>query len=105
MDRKTIIILLVCFGLVLTLRPLSQKLFPDIPLPAQATNAVSQAGTTTAGGGAGASIPSLGPATTARMAVVTNGSDLVVSNDRVRYTFGSYGGGLELVELTKYTQI
>ena len=43
MDRKSIIILVACFLVLILLHPLADKLFPPKPLPPGATNALAAA--------------------------------------------------------------
>lgn len=104
MDRKSIPILIVCFILLWALNPLSRKIFPDIPAPAQSTNSVVLAGTGTNGVSTPISIPTLSAATTARPAFSGSAPEdtIVLTNENARYTFTSHGGGIQLVELSRF---
>ena len=111
MDRKSIIVIAVCFLLMLLLQPLSNKLFPPRPLPPEATNAVTATQAVTVAGtnlapATAATPPSLTAAVAPRPAFLTNAPEqtVVVTNENARYTFTSLGGGLKLVELTRYPE-
>jgi YidC/Oxa1 family membrane protein insertase len=109
MDRKSIIILVVCFVVLVLWYPLVvNKLYPPKPLPAGSTNA--PVATVTAN-----SLPSTAPALPQPAAVPTavplgfastNVPEelLVVTNDNAHYTFTSRGGGLQLIELLHYPE-
>jgi len=110
MDRKSIAILVLSFGLLLAWTPLTHKIWGPPPDPS--TNVVSGVtGTTTnATNTAAGDVP---PATAQVRAASVAASTLVIapntpeqtetiSTDEVQYTFTSHGGGLKLVELTKY---
>src|SRR5664280_1736701 len=111
MDRKSIIVLVLCFGLLLLWSSvIVPKLYPSKPLPPGATNSLSA---TPSSGAATAPVPAA--AFSASTAVPSTGTQwventnlpeelLVVSNENARYTFTSYGGGLKLVELVAYPE-
>jgi len=111
MDRKSIIIIALCFALLLVWSSvIVPKLYPRKSAPPEATNAPARTQTlattnvtgTTAVATAAAPAPPPPPA----LAVNTNVPEqlLVVTNENARYTFTSYGGGLKLVELVKYPE-
>ena len=113
MDRRTIVILAVCFLLWLTWRPLVDRLFPPLPAPpgtvqtTGATNQASTTGTNAASSAAPVPIATAGGAQAAQTYVVNKEVPeelLVVSNDNVRYTFTSRGGGLKEVQLFHYPE-
>ncbi len=94
MDRKSIIVVAVCFVLLLLTPRLSNTLFPPKPLPPGATNVVTEtpaSAPTGATATAATPPPSLAPATTPKPAFFTNVPEetLVLKNDNARYTFTS----------------
>ncbi len=112
MDRKSIIVLVVCFILLMAWPMLVNKVFPPKPLPPGATNALptsvsaSNPAIITSTSAppvleAGAPLPPPQPA-----AVNTNAPEetLEVENRDARYTFTSRGGGLKFVELLKFQE-
>ncbi len=113
MDRKSIIVLVVCFLALMLWGPLTQKIFPPTPIPL--TNAPSATITLTNGATAVAETPRpesipLTPAvaeTPLLMAANTNVPEveLEVTNSLAHYTFTSYGGGLKQVELLRFPEV
>ena len=111
MDRKSIIVLVACFALLLLWSSvIVPKLYPPKPVPPGTTNTVSTApapaSTNLAVPPSGpAAVPSV-PATVTRTLGSTNVPEqlLVLSNREARYTFTSNGGGLKLVELLDYPE-
>jgi len=120
MDRKSISVIVACaLALVLWIFVIVPKYLPNKPPPpvATTTNAVNSAqspvGTNAA---AGSNTVAASPTTTASSAhleVNTNVAEQLVvvthenplnTNENVRYTFTSYGGGLKLVELLNYPE-
>ena len=109
MDRKTIPIILLCVLLLLLSTKLINHYFPPIPVPVT-TNA--PAGTNLAATDSNA--PAAGTAAmtasasnfTASFAPKAGAPEelLVISNQDVRCTFTSLGGGLKLVELPGYPE-
>ena len=109
MDRKSIVVIVLCFGLLgLWSYVLVPKLYPSKPLPPGATNAPAAALNPT-------NQPAMAPATlTPEVAapiskpVVTNTNaqeELIeLTNGDARYTFTSHGGGLKLIELLQYPE-
>jgi YidC/Oxa1 family membrane protein insertase len=119
MDRKSIIVIVVCFVLlVLWQSVLVPKLYPPPKAAPGSTNtmaATSGTITTNTPGAAPAPVAAPAPGTTAtatapspapRLAVNTNEEEVleVVSSPDARYTFTSYGGGLKEVELIHYPE-
>src|SRR5262245_12312438 len=109
MDRKTILILLLCLGFFFLLNWATNnpKWFPPVKVPVPATNAVAPQ-TVTGTNGAGVS-PAPTPAASgpAQLTVNTNEPEqlLVLTNSDVRYTFSSRGGGVKTVELLRYPAV
>src|ERR1051325_9651876 len=108
MDRKTILVLVVCLGLFLLLNWATNnpKWFPPVKVPVPATNTVAPQ-TTTGTNGAGvpiAAAPAGGPA---QLIVNTNEAEqlLTATSGDARYTFTSYGGGVKTIELLSYPEI
>src|ERR1700693_1805729 len=112
MDRKSIIVLVACFILLMSWPMLVNRLYPPKPLPPGATNAQP---TTLSAPNPGATSPAAPPtlespapaATTAAQAIVDTNvlEELVeVTNANAHYTFTSYGGGLKLAELLTYPE-
>src|SRR2546429_4851287 len=102
MDRKSIIVIIVCFGLLgLWSYVLVPKLYPPRPLPPGTTNAplavlnpTNQPATTPATPTPEAAEPIAKP-----IVANTNVEERTVelTNGNARYTFTSYGGGAELI--------
>ena len=107
MDRKSILIVAVCVLLLFGLGPLTNKLFPPVPVP-QTTNAVTAATSTVpvAATSAVPSAPQFTPVAPAPALVTPTQPEqlLVLTNDSVRYTFSSHWGGLKQVELLAYPE-
>jgi YidC/Oxa1 family membrane protein insertase len=110
MDRKSLLILVACFALLMLWGPLVNKIFPPTKIPnwtntiAAATNAVTNAASAQAGA---AAVPGTPATPTASAAPVTpSGPEelLVLTHDAVRYTFTSHGGGLKQIELLNYRE-
>jgi YidC/Oxa1 family membrane protein insertase len=107
MDRKSIIILILCFVAFFSWQWLVNKIYPPRPLPPGSTNTLAAEFTATnrnTQSNAPAQIETPSPA----RQVVANTSipeELVeVTNVNAHYTFSSYGGGLKLVELLHYPE-
>ena len=114
MDRKSIGVIAACVVMLIVWQVvIVPKYWPYKPAPRTntTTNGVVQ-GTLTNGSNVSqqleqvtqtaASIPRPGP----QLAVNTNTAEelLVVTNENVRYTFTSYGGGLKLIELVNFPE-
>lgn len=114
MDRKSILILALSFGLLMLWYPLVNRLFPPTPLPPTAledqTNGAA-AGATNGGAVARPAAPASSAASGAPVELVAfpilpEGPEetLTLEAEGVRYVFTSHGGGLKQVELTHYPQ-
>src|SRR6478752_1405742 len=100
MDRKSILILALCFVAFFTWHLLVDRIYPPKRVPLHPTNAVPAEVVSTNGNPAPVTPPTLMPESTpARAQLVTNTSvpeELVeVTNSSAHYTFTSYGGGLK----------
>ncbi len=108
MDRKSIIILVVSFGLIMAWLPLSNKIWPPKPAPPRTntvTNVTNQMerGTNPPSMSAATNVP---PNRASVLTISTNAPEvlLVVTNENARYTFTSHGGGLKQIELFHYPE-
>ena len=110
MDRKSIIVIAVCIGLLVFWQAvIYPKLWPSRPAPvSHAVTNGAVVGTLTNGGNVSQQLEeAVQTARTMTQPLVnTNVAEqlLVITNEQVRYTFSSYGGGLKLVELLKYPE-
>jgi YidC/Oxa1 family membrane protein insertase len=108
MDRKSIIVLVVCFVLLLGWHSLVDRLYPPKPLPPGATNSLTRTfGATNLVASQPVSPPTLEAAPPSLKPVInTNTAEelLEITNADAHYTFSSYGGGLKLVELLRYPE-
>ncbi|MBC8095641.1 MAG: hypothetical protein H7Y43_07500, partial [Akkermansiaceae bacterium] len=107
MDRKSILIVVACIGLLIGWNVLVNKLYPPKPASPGLTNSVSSAQSLplTNGTGTSAIAPANLTAISSNAAPLTADTSapeqtMVVTNENARYTFTSHGGGLKLVELT-----
>jgi YidC/Oxa1 family membrane protein insertase len=113
MDRKSIIVVVGCLGLILlwTL-VIVPKFLPPPPLTPGATNWVSAAATTQTvattrvAAAATSAPPALAPVTAPQPAFLATGEEetLILTNDNARYTFTTRGGGLKRIELVHYPE-
>jgi YidC/Oxa1 family membrane protein insertase len=108
MDRKSIIILVVSFILLLLWYPLVvNKLYPPKPLPPGSTNSAAATNFLATNQGP-ISVPQVnaGPTPVPQAVANTNVPEqsLQVSNENARYTFTSHGGGLKQIELLKHRE-
>lgn len=116
MDRKSIVILALSFGLLMLWYPLVNRLYPPQPIPesellAGSTNAPA---TPSAPGATSASAPAVStPAAAAISAPLVETpwtrverpeETLVLETDHARYVFTSHGGGIREVELKGYNE-
>ncbi|HEX3798380.1 MAG TPA: membrane protein insertase YidC [Verrucomicrobiae bacterium] len=113
MDRKSILILVACFGLILSWQYMLQKKYPAMNHPHPATNSIAN---TTASNAvsfsadtnqAVAPSPALSPGRPGGNFIVRNDVPeelLVITNDNARYIFTSRGGGLKEVQLLHYPE-
>jgi YidC/Oxa1 family membrane protein insertase len=128
MDRRSLILLIATFLLMLFWMPLMKRIYPDKPLPPGATNALVAAsaagasGTNAASGVSGAAGPSTvgasagsvpppavaaGAAGTPRPGFADPGfhapsgtaTEVAIENDAMKVVLSSHGGGLRTVEL------
>jgi len=108
MDRKSILVLVVCFILLMLWYPLVNKLYPPKPLPPGATNAPAALFTTTNQPMPAPTAPAVleEPGATPKPIISANVPEqlLEVANANARYTFTSYGGGLKQIELLHYPE-
>ena len=106
MDRKSILVLLISFGLLMVWIPLVNKLFP--PKPLEGTNVVALTTNPAAASPESLATPPpslIAPEPVATVVEPATAAELVtVENDDTRYTFTSHGGGLKLIELLKYRE-
>jgi YidC/Oxa1 family membrane protein insertase len=108
MDRKSITIVLFCLVALVGWNLLVNKLYPPKPAPPASTNVVTSAESALATNAPAPDqmtngVPLATPGTQSPSALVvdTNTPEqlVVVTNQNVRYTFTSHGGGLKQVEL------
>jgi YidC/Oxa1 family membrane protein insertase len=107
MDRKSIIVLVACFLLMVSWPTLLKKAFPPKPVPPGTTNAVPELATTTnPPATSGQPIVAETPVPPSRPLVTTNVDEQLVSvtNRDARYVFSSHGGGLKEIELLQYPE-
>jgi len=107
MDRKSIIVLIACFLLLFSWPLIVNKIFPPKPLPPGVTNAPPPSLTSTNVGATSTVAPPVVEAPEVRPPVsATNVPEqtLELTNSEARYTFTSYGGGLNLVQLLRYRE-
>jgi YidC/Oxa1 family membrane protein insertase len=108
MDRKSIILLIICFLLMISWPVLVNKIYPPKPLPPGATNGPSAALSFTNQAGTSAPAPPILEAATAPPPTVTSTNEreqlVEITNVNAHYTFSSYGGGLKMIELLKYPE-
>jgi YidC/Oxa1 family membrane protein insertase len=109
MDRKSIAILVLSFGLLLAWQPLTHMIWGPPPAPAPlstGTNGTDQA----TGTNASTNLP---PAHAESKTASAAASALIIApntpeqtetlvTDDIQYTFTSHGGGVKVIELTKY---
>jgi YidC/Oxa1 family membrane protein insertase len=108
MDRKSLIVLVVCFVILLLWYPVvvNKLLYPRKALP-PSTNAptagvVSTNPTAVTTAATPTNLPT--PATSPLLSINTNLPEqlIEIENDNARYTFSSHGGGLKTVEMKRY---
>src|SRR5258708_5333152 len=112
MDRKSIIVVIACIGLLfLWSAVIVPKLYPPVPRKPGETNTVTEPPATTTGAPsnpaspAAPAVPMLS-ASTKPPVFATNVAEqtITITNDNARYTFTSHGGGLKLVQLVHYPE-
>jgi YidC/Oxa1 family membrane protein insertase len=112
MDRKSIIVLVICFAVLFSWHWVVDKIYPPKPLPPGATNLLTTPITATNQGSISTSTiapPTLeapAPAGAAPFVANTNVPEelLEVTHETARYIFTSRGGGLKRVELIRYPE-
>ena len=110
MDRKTVIILAVCFGLFLLWPKLIDRMLPPTKKP-PSTNTVAGA-TNTAGPtnpmagtpAAATNQPSLAKPADFNVAAEATDAPVVLETEDARYTFTTIGGGLKQIELIRFRE-
>ena len=110
MDRKSVIVLLVSFLLIIGWFKLVGVMYP--PLPARpvvkSTNALASATNQASAGGTNLSVPTLSapaPGATQWTAPKAEEQLVTLETTEVRYTFTSHGGGLKFAELKAFPKI
>src|SRR5439155_1241733 len=107
MDRKSVIVLVISFILLMIWYPLMNRLYPPQPIPQRTNSVPGTASPTAAGTDAPATVSGVSTSGVQAGALVKSDSPeelVVVENDNVRCTFTSHGGGLKLVELKNYPE-
>lgn len=107
MDRKSILILVLCFVAFFSWQWLVNKIYPPKRLPPGATNSLASSFAATnrnslSNAPAQLETPLPAPRVVANTSIP---EELVeITNSDAHYTFSSYGGGLKLVELLHYPE-
>ena len=108
MDRKSIIVLVLCLLAFFSLQWVVNKIYPPKPLPAGLTNATASSITGTNQASQPTALPELAAAPATRPRVVSTPpvpeQVLELTNSTAHYTFSSYGGGLKEIELLQYPE-
>lgn len=108
MDRKTIIVVVICLAVMFLGQSLINKMFPPTPLPPGATNTVATAGVTVTN-----PPPALSTAPPATLTTPAPKPILAIPGEErietfsttdARYTFTSHGGGIRTIELLNYPE-
>ena len=110
MDRKSVIVLLVSFLLILGWFKLVGIMYPPLPPRpvVKSTNTVGGATSQSIAGGTNLTVPTLSapaPGATQWTAPKAEEQFVVLETADVRYTFTSHGGGLKLAELKRFPKI
>ena len=112
MDRKSVIVLLVSFLLIIGWFELVKVLYPPPPPRpvAKGTNAIAGAGNQAASKPAGTNLPvptlsAPAPGATQWSAPQAEEQLVTFETAEVKYTFTSHGGGLKLAELKRFPKI
>src|SRR6266568_836219 len=105
MDRKSVIVLVICGLLFLLWAEVVPRLYPPPPAPRRTnqTFTASASNLPPENVSAATNRPPTPPATEAEAPSAPE-ELLAVTNKNARYTFTSYGGGLKLVELREYPE-
>src|SRR6185503_4191191 len=110
MDRKSVIVLVVCVLLFVSWPYLVNKVFPPRPLPPGSTNSVvltnqSALGTNIPVLSAATNAPSTAPSVPSAVEKPSAAEETqVLETAEAIYTFTSYGGGLKQVELKRFQE-
>ena len=108
MDRKSILVLALCFAAFLFVPKLVNKLYPPKPLPPGMTNSVAEGmGTNSMTELSPSGVTSALTNAPASQFVASSSTPeelLEITNANAHYTFSSYGGGLKQVELLNYPE-
>lgn len=108
MDRKAILVLVICFLLLMFSRPLVERIYPPVPAPARTnittapTSIEGPAADRPADDRAEPSISAPASPTEGWLRPATPEQELAIDTDDARYLFTSHGGGLKSVELKDY---
>ena len=104
MDRKSIIILVLSFVLIILWQPLVMRTF--YPAPPTPTNAVASATNQVASTNQASAPPaSVGPVAPSTFSAPTTAEEtLVLTNENAVYVFSSHGGGIKVIELRNYPE-
>lgn len=109
MDRKSIIILVVSFVLLLLWFPLTSKIWPPKPLPATnvTAGATGQLAQATNVAMAATNITTSATTNIAALPIPPGAPEetLTLTHGKARYTFTSHGGGIKFVELVGEPQV
>jgi len=107
MDRKSVIVLVICGLLFLFWAKYLVPRYAPPPTPSQRTNQVLTSASSNLPPAESSNVATNTPATsTANSARPAAPEELLVEeNDKARYTFSSYGGGLKVVELKNYREV
>jgi len=112
MDRKSILVIVVCIGFMFLWQAVFVPKYFTTPVAPGSTNQVATATSPAGATGSNAtstattSIPTAPPAEFTRPTFSTNTTEelIVLTNENARYTFTSQGGGLKQVELLKFPE-
>jgi YidC/Oxa1 family membrane protein insertase len=109
MDRKSLIVLGLSLALLLGWVPLTHKIWGPPPQPTNAVTSASATSSTNVSATGDGTVTATSTATatatassTLLVAPNTPEETLTLTTDDILYTFTSHGGGIKLVELTKY---
>ena len=104
MDRKSILAVIICFVGIFVLSKGVDKLFPPKPVPQAPVAAQPAQAAQAATSAPVAAPPTLAPVTEPMVAFTGDVPEqtIVLTNENARYVFTSHGGGMQVVELTKY---
>ena len=107
MDRKSIIILILCFVAFFSLHWVVDKIYPPKPIPPDTNSPAANSSftNTTSSSTIGAESPSASqPTAQVRSQPSAPEEFIEFTNSTAHYTFSSHGGGLKQVELLQYPE-